>query len=43
LLGLWWSWSWDLPTGAAVVAAFGLLLVLAVLLRMAAVGSAAQS
>jgi zinc/manganese transport system permease protein len=29
LLGLWASWSWDLPTGAAVVAAFGLLLALA--------------
>jgi zinc/manganese transport system permease protein len=26
-LGLWASWAWDLPTGAAVVAAFGVLLV----------------
>lgn len=29
LLGLWASWSWDVPTGAAVVAAFGALLVVA--------------
>ncbi|HTM45945.1 MAG TPA: iron chelate uptake ABC transporter family permease subunit [Polyangiaceae bacterium] len=28
-LGLWASWSWDLPTGAAIVAAFGALLALA--------------
>jgi len=28
-LGLWASWSWDLPTGAAIVAAFGALLVFA--------------
>jgi zinc/manganese transport system permease protein len=33
VLGLWASWSWDLPTGAAVVAAFGLLLVLAFVTR----------
>jgi ABC-type Mn2+/Zn2+ transport system permease subunit len=29
VLGLWGSWAWDLPSGAAVVAAFGVLLVLA--------------
>jgi zinc/manganese transport system permease protein len=28
-LGLFASWTWDLPTGAAIVAAFGALLVLA--------------
>lgn len=27
IIGLWTSWSWDLPTGAAVVAAFGALLL----------------
>jgi len=27
IIGLWSSWSWDLPTGAAVVAAFGALLL----------------
>jgi zinc/manganese transport system permease protein len=32
-LGLWASWTWDLPTGAAIVAAFGSLLVLAGVLR----------
>jgi zinc/manganese transport system permease protein len=29
VLGLWGSWAWDLPTGVAIVAAFGVLLVLA--------------
>lgn len=29
VLGLWASWTWDLPTGAAMVAAFGVLLALA--------------
>lgn len=33
LLGLWASWSWDLPTGAAIVAAFGALLILAAAVR----------
>jgi zinc/manganese transport system permease protein len=33
ILGLWGSWSWDLPTGATIVAAFGVLLVLAGVLR----------
>ena len=28
-LGLWASWAWDLPTGAAIVAAFGAVLVAA--------------
>ena len=28
-LGLWASWTWDFPTGAAMVAAFGVLLVVA--------------
>lgn len=28
-LGLWASWDWDLPTGAAIVAAFGAILTLA--------------
>jgi zinc/manganese transport system permease protein len=28
--GLWASWVWDLPTGAAIVVAFGALLVLAI-------------
>jgi zinc/manganese transport system permease protein len=32
-LGLWASWTWDLPTGAAMVAAFGGLLVAAFALR----------
>jgi zinc/manganese transport system permease protein len=32
-LGLWASWSWDLPTGAAIVAAFGALLFAAGLMR----------
>jgi hypothetical protein len=30
LAGLAASWIWDLPTGAAVVVAFGVLLVLAI-------------
>ncbi|HKP62679.1 MAG TPA: iron chelate uptake ABC transporter family permease subunit [Polyangiales bacterium] len=34
-LGLWASWTWDLPTGAAMVAAFGLVLVLAATARAA--------
>jgi zinc/manganese transport system permease protein len=42
-LGLWGSWSWDLPTGAAVVAAFGLLLGLAGALRAFVAASAAGS
>ena len=33
VFGLWGSWTWDLPTGAAVVAAFGVLLVIAGALR----------
>jgi zinc/manganese transport system permease protein len=32
-LGLWASWTWDLPTGAALVAAFGALLVFAGITR----------
>lgn len=32
-LGLWASWIWDLPTGASMVAAFGVLLALAFVLR----------
>lgn len=35
-LGLWASWAWDLPTGAAVVAAFGALLVVAGIVRAVA-------
>ena len=31
LLGLWMSWTWDLPTGATVVAAFGGLIPVAAL------------
>ncbi|MBN1944668.1 MAG: metal ABC transporter permease [Bradymonadales bacterium] len=34
ILGLAASWLWDLPTGAAVVAAFGLLLAMAALARV---------
>jgi zinc/manganese transport system permease protein len=33
LLGLWGSWTWDVPTGAAVVVAFGVLLAVAAALR----------
>lgn len=33
VVGLWGSWTWDLPTGATIVAAFGALLVLAGVLR----------
>jgi len=32
-LGLWASWTWDFPTGAAMVAAFGVLLALAAVTR----------
>lgn len=32
-LGLWASWIWDFPTGAAMVAAFGVVLVLAAIVR----------
>jgi zinc/manganese transport system permease protein len=32
-LGLWASWTWDFPTGAAMVAAFGVVLVFAGVLR----------
>ena len=32
-LGVWASWTWDFPTGAAVVAAFGTLLVAAGVVR----------
>jgi zinc/manganese transport system permease protein len=41
-LGLWASWAWDLPTGAAVVAAFGLLLIGAGAARALGVGRAGQ-
>ncbi len=34
LLGLWASWSFDLPTGAAVVSAFGALLLVGGTLRL---------
>jgi len=34
-LGLWASWVWDLPTGAAMVAAFGVVLALAAITRAA--------
>jgi zinc/manganese transport system permease protein len=34
-LGLFASWTWDLPTGAAIVAAFGALLLAAAAARMA--------
>jgi zinc/manganese transport system permease protein len=34
-LGLWASWTWDFPTGAAMVAAFGVVLVLAAIVRAA--------
>jgi len=34
-LGIFASWTWDLPTGAAIVAAFGALLVLAAIARAA--------
>jgi zinc/manganese transport system permease protein len=33
-LGLWASWSWDVPTGAAIVVAFGALLATAPLVRL---------
>jgi zinc/manganese transport system permease protein len=33
-LGLWGSWTWDFPTGAAMVAAFAVVLVIAVLVRV---------
>jgi zinc/manganese transport system permease protein len=33
-VGLWASWTWDFPTGAAMVAAFGALLVAAALVRV---------
>ena len=36
-LGLFASWTWDLPTGAAIVAAFGAVLALAALARVALV------
>lgn len=42
-LGLWASWAWDLPTGAAVVAAFGLLLVAAAGARAMGLGRAAHA
>lgn len=35
-LGIWASWTWDFPTGAAIVAAFGALLVVAGMVRVAA-------
>jgi zinc/manganese transport system permease protein len=35
VLGIWASWIWDLPTGAAIVAAFGVCLVGAGALRVA--------
>lgn len=35
VLGLWASWVWDLPTGAAMVAAFGALLLVAGAIRIA--------
>jgi zinc/manganese transport system permease protein len=34
-LGLWASWTWDFPTGAAMVAAFGVVLVCAAIMRAA--------
>jgi zinc/manganese transport system permease protein len=34
-LGLWASWTWDFPTGAAMVAAFGVVLVVAAITRAA--------
>jgi zinc/manganese transport system permease protein len=34
-LGLFASWTWDLPTGAAIVAAFGALLTVAAMARVA--------
>ena len=34
VLGIWASWTWDFPTGAAVVAAFGGLLLAAGLARV---------
>lgn len=34
-IGLWASWTWDFPTGAAMVAAFGVVLVLAGIARVA--------
>ena len=40
-LGLFASWTWDLPTGAAIVTAFGTLLALAALARVATRRSAA--
>ncbi len=32
-LGIWASWVWDFPTGAAIVAAFGAVLLLAAIIR----------
>ena len=37
-IGLWASWAWDLPTGAAVVAAFGFLLAVAGAVRALGIG-----
>jgi zinc/manganese transport system permease protein len=34
IAGLWASWTWDFPTGATVVAAFGVLLLLAACVRL---------
>lgn len=34
MLGLWASWEWDLPTGAAVVVTFGALLMVAGAVRV---------
>lgn len=34
-LGLWASWTWDFPTGAAMVAAFGVVLAIAGVVRAA--------
>jgi len=42
-IGLWASWAWDLPTGAAVVAAFGFVLALTGVARALGVGRAAAA
>ena len=39
-LGIWASWTWDLPTGAAVVGAFGALLAVAGIVRAVTPGQA---
>jgi zinc/manganese transport system permease protein len=43
MLGLWMSWAFDLPTGPLVVCTYGLLLMVAGLLRRFGIGNAAAA